>query len=415
MPAGADAHVPVIPVEHLAAQRGALARRFYGDPSAHLDCIGVTGTNGKTSIAYHVADLYELVGGGRRCGYSGTLGWGFLDRLADADLTTTNAVEVQRRLALMLDEGAAHAALEVSSHALDQRRVDAVAFKQAIFSNLTRDHLDYHGTMDEYAAAKKRLFTEFPLERAIVSIATPFGEELASACQAPVVTIGPGGDVSWRSERTDEGLCVEWSTPWGSCSAELAVAADFAVANISAAMAAVMGDGIDPADVERALPRLRSVPGRLQVIGSPTATRPTVVVDYAHTPDALEHVLRALRSFSLGSLICVVGCGGDRDKGKRPMMAAAAVGLSDAVWLTSDNPRSEDAEAIIADMRRGLGGRSAFDCVDRREAICRALHAAKPRDVVLIAGKGHEDYQEIKGTKYPFSDARVAEQILEGL
>ena len=417
---GPTSDVPVIAVEELVDGRGTLAARFFADPSGDLGCTGVTGTNGKTSIAYHVADLIGRSGQARavRCGYSGTLGWGFLDGLADADLTTTNAVAVQRRLASLAAQGATHAAIEVSSHALDQRRVDAVNFTTGIFSNLTRDHLDYHGTMQRYASAKARLFTEFGLQYAIISIESPFGKELAAKCEAEVITYGQGGDISWRTSATDTGMAVEWTTPWGECAADLSVAADFSVANISAALAAVVSQGAKLDEACALLPELRAVPGRLQVVGTRSARKPTVVVDYAHTPDALEKVLQAMRRCCQGKLVCVVGCGGDRDKGKRGLMAHAAVANSDCVWLTSDNPRSEDPEVIIQDMRVGIERKFvpfAYECVDRGEAICRALHEAEPGDLVLIAGKGHEEYQEVDGVKHDFNDAQVATNVLEGI
>jgi len=414
--------VGVVAVKGLAGQRGTLAARFYDDPSRKLVCTGVTGTNGKTSIAYHIADLTTALGEqtAERCGYSGTLGWGLLDGLADPGLTTTNAVALQRRLAKLVEDGCTHAAIEVSSHALDQGRVDAVHFESAVFSNLSRDHLDYHGSMEAYAAAKARLFTEFQLEFAIVSTSSPFGETLAAMCPAQTITYGPGGDVTWQTTPTDNGLAVRWSTPWGDCAAELAVVADFSVANISAALATLVSQGAALDQVCAMLPNLASVPGRLEVVAGPSQEKPTVVVDYAHTPDALEKVLLAMRRVCAGNVVCIIGCGGDRDQGKRPLMAATAARHADRVWLTSDNPRSEDPEAIIQDMREGLGAQVGLssivsECLDRGEAICRALHDANPGDIVLIAGKGHEAYQEIAGVKYDFDDAHVANNILEGI
>jgi UDP-N-acetylmuramoyl-L-alanyl-D-glutamate--2,6-diaminopimelate ligase len=414
--------IDVVAVRGLADQRGALAARFYGDPSRKLNCTGVTGTNGKTSIAYHIADLITAMGAqtGQRCGYSGTLGWGLLEELADPDLTTTNAVALQRRLAKLVTDGCTHASIEVSSHALDQGRVDAVHFTSAVFSNLTRDHLDYHGSMEAYAAAKARLFTEFQLDFAIVSTSSPFGETLAAMCPAQTITYGPGGDVTWQTTPTDDGLAIRWSTPWGACEAELAVVADFSIANITAALATLVSQGEVLDQVCAMLPNLTSVPGRLEVVAGPSRDKPTVIVDYAHTPDALEKVLLAMRGFCSGNVVCVIGCGGDRDRGKRPLMAAAAARHADRVWLTSDNPRSEDPAAIIRDMRDGLGAQTDLpgvvsECLDRGEAICRALRDANPGDVVLIAGKGHETYQEITGVKYDFDDAYVANNILEGI
>ncbi len=407
--------VPVLEVAGLVQGRGALAARFYADPSASMTCIGVTGTNGKTSVAYHLADLACRLG--RPTGYSGTLGWGELGALRVANMTTANPVALQRQLASMRDQGLAAVAMEVSSHALDQDRAAAVHFDFAVFTNLTRDHLDYHGTLEAYAGAKSRLFTQLPLQAAVINGEDDYGADLARRCTMPVVTYGRGGDWSWSAQSRGAGLDVSWQTPHGAYQAWLPLFADYAIANVTAAMATLVAAGHDADDVFAAVAGLQAVPGRMEVMASAVG-QPTVVVDYAHTPDAVAHALEAVRDFCAGRLVCVIGCGGDRDQGKRPQMAAAAAARADCVWLTSDNPRSEDPQHIIDAMRAGIDAECStrvLECVDRSEAIAGALAAAAAADVVLIAGKGHEDYQEVGGRRIPFDDRRVAADVLQRL
>ena len=409
---GKGIDVPIVQVSDLARARGSLAAKFYADPSAAQTCIAITGTNGKTSVAYHLADLSTRLG--VPMGYSGTLGWGCLDDLQGGDMTTGNAVALQRQLADMRDSGLVAAAMEVSSHALAQHRADAVHFDIAIFTNLSRDHLDYHGTLDAYGAAKQKLFTDWPIRAAIINVDDEFGASMAARCQAPVVTYGDSGQWSWQASQLDNGLAVEWQTPAGRYDIRLPVVADYAIANITAAMAALVALEHAPDEVFASLEGLRWVPGRMEVVGD-AITRPTVVVDYAHTPDALTKVLAALRPFCQGKLVCVVGCGGDRDVGKRPLMGAAAVAGADLVWLTSDNPRSEPAAAIVADMRKGIQTGTVYECLDRAEAIRQAICQAEPVDVVLVAGKGHEAFQEIDGQRLPFDDRHVVADVLREL
>ena len=410
-----DATVPTVLVADLAARRSELSARFYQQPSNKMCCLGVTGTNGKTSIAFHVADLSHKLG--VSSGYCGTLGWGGLDRLQPTQLTTPNAVVLQQYLAAMRDQGAARIAMEVSSHALDQGRVAAVQFDLAIFSNLTRDHLDYHKTSEAYQAAKAKLFQQWPLATAVINSDDPVGRELLCTTRArEVISYGVHGDVSWHSQVVRRGMQVKFTTPWGSAETTIPVAAEFAVANVAAAMAALLSLGHTLREVSDAVGSMTPVPGRMQVIdGGPGCSR--VVVDYAHTPDALEKTLAALRPQCRGNLICVVGCGGDRDRGKRAQMGLAAAKGSDRVWFTSDNPRSEDPLAIIDDMTRPLGDISAqrVRCqADRAQAITEAIDSAQPDDVVLIAGKGHEQTQEINGEFLPFSDFAVVHEIQTG-
>ncbi|MBT7333394.1 MAG: UDP-N-acetylmuramoyl-L-alanyl-D-glutamate--2,6-diaminopimelate ligase [Gammaproteobacteria bacterium] len=415
--------VPCVQVPGIAEKRAQLAAEFYDFPSKKLLCVGVTGTNGKTSVAHHIADLSSRLG--RPMGYSGTLGWGHLDALdqpSDLSMTTANAVALQRQMADMVNAGLHGVALEVSSHALSQGRVAQIHFDYAVFTNLTRDHLDYHGSLEAYGQAKQTLFMWPGLQGVIINAGDPFGQALIKSVKAPVTTYGGEGQWSWCSGTDDVGLNVSWRTPEGEFETRLSSMADFVVANLTAAMAVLVASGFPVKAVIEQVDRVRNVPGRLERIGV-SIKQPKVVVDYAHTPDALAKVLSGLRSFCQGRLFCVVGCGGDRDRGKRPQMGAVAAAGADRVWLTSDNPRSEAPEAIIRQMLAGADavGTKNPTCaemtvqVDRAAAIRAALCAAEPIDVVLVAGKGHETFQEIGAHRLPFDDRLVAQQVLEEL
>jgi UDP-N-acetylmuramoyl-L-alanyl-D-glutamate--2,6-diaminopimelate ligase len=421
--------VPVVVVRDLKRHRSALASKVFDQPSRALTCVGVTGTNGKTSIASFVAELADALG--ERAGYMGTIGWGEVGHLASSSLTTESAITIQRRLAGFRESGLTWAVLEVSSHAMDQHRVDAVVFDYAVFSNLSRDHLDYHGDIETYGAAKARLFELPALKAAVVNVDDAFGRDLVDRLGAdlPVLTYGEEapqhgagnaaahtvGHVSWQNLRFDPfGVSGEFITPWGSARFELPLYGRFSVANAAAALAVLCqagaqgGGAFELTDVVAALGRIRSVPGRMEFFPG----RPTVVVDYAHTPDALEKMLTGIRPHVAGRVFVVCGCGGDRDKGKRPLMARAACRNADRVWLTSDNPRNEDPEAIIHDMLPGVPDGAAVEIVvDRRSAILAAVDAAAATDVVVVAGKGHEDYQETRGRREPFSDREIAAML----
>ena len=408
----ADCAVPVVVVPELKRQRSAIAARMLDDPSRQLHLAGITGTNGKTSVAYYLA---ELAGGlGHACGYLGTIGWGLPEDLQQGVLTTDSAINTQQRLRSLLDLGARWVAMEVSSHALDQDRVAAVQFDVGVFTNLSRDHLDYHGSLEAYGAAKARLFEMVPA--AVINSDDEFGARLIEMTSAAdVLSYGRQGDVRWRDlVFHDRGVSGVWHTPWGSAQFTLPLFGEIAVANLSAVLTVLClaGESLD-AVVELA-GGIKPVPGRVEFFRGP-ADQPTanVVVDYAHTPDALEKVLLTLRPHVSGRLICVIGCGGDRDAGKRPMMAAAAEAGADLVWLTSDNPRGEDPQSIIGDMTRGLRGTGDVrQCVDRREAIIAAFAETAADDLLLVAGKGHEDYQEVAGQRLPFSDRELVRDLL---
>ncbi len=411
-PMNLQAPVPVVPLGDLAARRSEIASRYHQHPSSELCCIGITGTNGKTSIAWHITDLSQRLG--VSAGYCGTLGWGALDQLQPSQLTTPSAVALQGYLAAMQTRGASRVAMEVSSHALDQGRVAAVQFDVAVFSNLSRDHLDYHQTVEAYKDAKAKLFQHWPLAAAVINSNDPVGREFVCTSRAnEVISYGTHGDVSWHSQAVRQGMRVTFSTPWGRTETVMPVAAEFAVANVAAAMAVLLSLGHSLHRVTEAVEIMAPVPGRMQVVDGGSKW-PRVVVDYAHTPDAVEKALAALRPQCRGDLICVVGCGGDRDRGKRAQMGHAAAKGSDRAWFTSDNPRSEDPERILDDMVRSLGGpklERVRSEVNRAQAIAAALASACPDDVVLIAGKGHEQTQEINGQFLPFSDFAVVHEI----
>lgn len=405
--------VPVVEVPDLAVRRGALAARFYDHPSQALTCFGVTGTNGKTSIAHHLADLASRLG--RRTGYLGTLGWGELSRLAPTRLTTADAVATQRRLARLRDQGCQWACVEASSHALAQKRVDEVQFRCALFSNLSRDHLDYHRNLSAYGAAKERLF-QFPaLRTAIINVDDSFGRKLAARLRGPeVFTLGrQGADLSWMDLALGaSGLKARLATPWGAANLELPLFGEFALANAAAAIGALAAAGLPLADLADQARHLAPVPGRMEFFRE--SGRPTVAVDYAHTPDALQKALAALAPHCRGRLICVVGCGGDRDEGKRPAMGRIAAQGADLVWLTSDNPRWEDPRRILAQMRAGMGESAEVrEEIDRRTAVATAIAEARPQDLVLIAGKGHESHQEVGGRRFPLSDRQLVRRALQ--
>jgi UDP-N-acetylmuramoyl-L-alanyl-D-glutamate--2,6-diaminopimelate ligase len=410
--------VPNLGVSRLKDLAGVIAGRVYGEPSAKLDVIGVTGTNGKTSCSHWLAQALAALG--RRTAVIGTLGSGFPGALTPGANTTPDAVQVQEILKGYLDAGASAVAMEVSSHGLDQGRVNGVHFALALFTNLSRDHLDYHGDMETYGAVKKLLFTWPGLEHAVINLDDPFGQKLAHEAKARNV-VGYGfsekSDAPWPWVRglklamTERGVSFDVHSPWGEARVQSCQLGRFNAANLLGVMTALLCLGVPIQDAAAALAKVHAVPGRLQQLGG--GDRPLVVVDYAHTPDALEKVLLALREVVPpgGKLVCVFGCGGDRDRGKRPLMGGVASRLADRAIVTSDNPRSEEPLAIIDEILAGMNERYQVE-PDRAAAIEMAVGAAAAGDVVLLAGKGHEDYQEIQGVRYPFSDLDVARRAL---
>jgi len=418
-PAGAPAlDVPVLWIDGLRAQVGPIAARFFGRPSAAMRVIGVTGTNGKTSTVQLLAQALAFLG--HRAATIGTLGAGLHGRLNEGERTTPDPISVQALLADFRAEGASHVAMEVSSHALEQERVAGVDFEVAAFTNLTRDHLDYHGSMQAYGAAKARLFAWPGLKAAAVNVDDAFGRTLAGRLPASVrvLRLSAAGDaaadvVAREVTTSAEGIAFELRTPWGAGSVRSALLGRFNVSNLLA-VAACLGALGEPFErIAQALASLRPIDGRMNRLGG-RGGLPLAVVDYAHTPDALEQALAALRAHCAGRLICVFGCGGERDAGKRPQMGAIAERLADVAIVTDDNPRGEDGDAIVAQIVAGMARPGAARVErDRAVAIRLALAQARAGDVVLIAGKGHETYQEGAAGKRPFDDLAVARAALD--
>ena len=407
-----DWRVPNVPVHGLKARAGDIASAFYGHPSAQMWLCGITGTNGKTTCSQWIS--FALTTRKIKSAVIGTLGCGFAPNLNAVDNTTPDALEVHRLLAQFKASGAAAVAMEVSSHGLDQGRVNGVAFDCALFTNLTQDHLDYHGSVAAYAAAKARLFDTPGLEAAVLNLDDAFGVQLAQRLAGSGVrTIGyslsgaPAAEFISISSLEDQKAKIKSS--WGSAEVMLPHPERFNLSNALGVLGCLVARGLPFAEAAALLEQLPPVPGRMQKVGE----RPLVIVDYAHTPDALDKVLAALEPVARargGRLAAVFGAGGDRDPGKRPQMGLAAARRADRVVLTSDNPRGEDPLAIIAAIRDGLAGQDV-DCAiepDRAKAIDAAIATADAADVILIAGKGHEQTQEIAGRKLPFSDAAVA-------
>jgi UDP-N-acetylmuramoyl-L-alanyl-D-glutamate--2,6-diaminopimelate ligase len=405
--------VPAFGVSGLGRKIGFIADRFFGSPSRRLVVVGVTGTNGKTTCTQLLAQALDQPP--KRCAVIGTLGSGYPGALNASIHTTPDPVTVQRLLADFLEQGAAQVAMEVSSHALEQGRVNGVRFHVAVFTNLTRDHLDYHGDMTAYGLAKARLFAHEGLKYAVINHDDEFGRQLLADVGAPVTCLSygiEGGDVRAREVRpSPEGLWLRVETPYGETELRSPLIGHFNVYNLLAVLATLLALGVELNDAAARLSRAQAPAGRAERFGG-AGNLPLVVVDYAHTPDALEKILIALREHVHGKLWCIFGCGGDRDRGKRPVMGEIAERLADKVLLTDDNPRHESGDAIIADITGGM--RAAPRVIrDRRAAIAAAIREAGAGDIVLIAGKGHEDYQQVGDERRPYSDRDTVRTLLE--
>jgi len=407
-----------VAVEGLRGRLGRLADRFFDAPSRHLQVTGVTGTNGKTSTVQLIAQALSLHG--ERAGTIGTLGAGLYGRHVAGERTTPDVIAVHRLLAQLREEGASHVAMEVSSHALDQGRVDAVAFKVAVFTNLTRDHLDYHGSMAEYGQAKARLFGWPTLRAVVINLDDAFGAQLYEAVPAGVRRIGlssrgaSGASLQALAPRlSPAGLYFRLSAGADAHDVASPLLGRFNIDNLLAVAGALLALDSPPQQIPAVPPRPAPVDGRMSRAGGRDG-QPLVVVDYAHTPDALQQALASLREHTPGRLTCVFGCGGERDRGKRAQMAAIAESLADRVIVTDDNPRGEDGDAIVREIVSGFASPAAASVErDRRRAIALALAGTHSDDVVLIAGKGHEAYQEVAGVRHPFDDLQVASALLE--
>jgi len=408
--------IPLVSVDGLGELLPRLAARFFHCPSDRLTIAGVTGTNGKTSTAHFIAQAWQRTFG--TAGLIGTIGYGALSRLMPAALTTPDPITMQRMLAECIDEGVEYVAMEVSSHALEQGRCAEVAFAAAVFTNLSRDHLDYHGSMERYAAAKRRLFTDCRPGFAVINVDDEFGRSLANELcgQIEVLPYGTNGSSELRAavlNMDSTGMALKLSGPWGEGNVHTGLLGRFNVYNLLAAAGTLALLGMPWDQVMHQIEIMCPVPGRMHCLGGEQG-QPLVVVDFAHTPDALKQALTALRAHLHGRLTCVFGCGGNRDRGKRPLMAEVVESLADRVLITTDNPRNEKPQNIFDDMLAGMKSpQDALVISDRGTAIRRAIRESCSGDIILVAGKGHEAWQEVNGQRIPFSDEAAIRAVLE--
>lgn len=416
------AHLPVVPYEHLAKELSALAARFHGKPSEDQHIIAVTGTNGKSSIVHGLNQLYGMLH--EPIAMIGTLGVGVLSQLKAAQLTTPDPIKIQEMLKTLRDQGIENVAIEASSHALDQNRLSAVDIDVAIFTQISRDHLDYHKTLEAYVEAKSRLFHLNSVKHVVINLDCPWFYKLIDSIPQNKIIIGytlhnhdhPRLAALLRVTDIQSSLMgqtfnLHYRDKTYPVSTRLL--GKFNVSNITAMIAAMMADGFNVSEIVALIPALQTIPGRLEVIHY--EGQPLVVIDYAHTPDALEKALLALKPLCHGKLYVVFGCGGDRDKGKRPQMGTIAARLCDAVMLTDDNPRSEDPETIIQEILAGMQGYQAVQVIhDRGHAIETMIEQAGPEDCILIAGKGHETTQITKDKTIEFCDKTYTKHFLQG-
>jgi UDP-N-acetylmuramoyl-L-alanyl-D-glutamate--2,6-diaminopimelate ligase len=406
-----ELNIPLIPVAGLAAHLGEIANRWFDTPSAAMAVTGVTGTNGKTTVAFLIAQCRQLLRD--RAAYIGTLGAG-IDELSSGDMTTPACIDLHEMLAGFRDARATHVALEVSSHGIQQGRINGVQFDSAVFTNLSRDHIDYHGDMESYGNTKARLFLERSLNHCIINIDSDFGQKLATRCGENVVLVSARGNADTGSRSKvivrhmapiEHGFKVSLATSWGETSFLLPLYGEFNVSNAAAVLALLLAQGVSIENASDALQNVSAPQGRMQRL--PHSAMPAVFVDYAHTPAGLEAALLALKSHCSGKLWCVFGCGGERDQGKRAMMGEIAERIADRTVVTNDNPRTEAPVAIIKQILAGMVAPTVV-IEDRATAIAYAIRQADDDDLILIAGKGHEQYQLIGNVRRPFSDYAIA-------
>ncbi len=410
--------VPLISIDALSAKIGEIAHRFYHCPSEEINVIGITGTNGKTSTAWFFAQ--SLHSEKTPVGFIGTLGKGYIDNLEEGVNTTPDAIQVHESLATFRDDGARTVVMEVSSHALEQHRVNGVNFQSVIFTNISRDHLDYHHSMEDYAVAKKRLFTDHQSQYQIINADDTLGRLLIDSGLENVYIYTLNPDHGFPDDRLvfakiihtkDSSLELNISSPWGDTNFKTRLMGEFNVYNLLASITALCLTGLSLDQVVQRVTSLESVPGRMEHFSA--TSKANVVVDYAHTPDAIEKVLQTLVKGCRGRLICVFGCGGDRDQGKRSQMGKVVGQYADHIILTNDNPRTEDPELIINDILSGIRKQASVDVeLDRAKAIQLAIETTSSEDIVLIAGKGHENYQQLADQKISFDDREWVKHFL---
>ena len=417
-----DDAVPLIEIPRLSYRASKIAGRFYGNPSRQMSVTGITGTNGKTSSAIFLAQALSADG---KCGVVGTIGNGFPGELAPSTHTTPDPIELQRLLGDLHKQGASSISMEVSSHALEQGRVEDVHFDVAVFTNLSRDHLDYHGSMEAYGESKFRLFKMPGIRCAVINLDDEFGRQILDRLPAGVLALGYGlkkqdevperlDGWAWAHDIKQDinGMSVKIQTSHGDGLLKTGLLGRFNVSNLLAVLKVLLSKGVPLEAALERISKLKTVPGRMERFGG--EDKPLVVVDYAHTPDALEHALEAARAHTGAHMVCVFGCGGDRDTGKRPEMGAIAERLADKVIVTDDNPRTEDGDWIITDILKGMENPSdALVERDRAKAISKAIAGASAGDLVMVCGKGHEDYQLVGDQRLDFSDGEHVQRALE--
>jgi UDP-N-acetylmuramoyl-L-alanyl-D-glutamate--2,6-diaminopimelate ligase len=403
---------PHVQVSNARLALAKIAGAFYDHPADRLCAIGITGTNGKTTTSFMLREIYKAAG--RTPGLLGTVRYEIGERVLPASRTTPEAPDIQSMMVQMERSGCDSVLMEVSSHALDQHRVEGIPFQVGVFTNLTQDHLDYHGSLEEYFEVKCRLFSQVH-RCAIINRDDPWGRRLLTKCQfdAERLSYGfeEGADVRGLNAKSDAGgSSMRVESPWGSADISLQLIGRFNLYNALASFAAAASEGIPVETIRTALAGMNNVPGRMEFAGS---KKKRVFVDYAHTDDALRNVLTALREITPGRLVVVFGCGGNRDAGKRRLMGEAASRLADYTVITNDNPRNEIPEKIAADIAGGFDSERKYEiCLDRAAAIARGVELIGKKDVLLVAGKGHETYQEFAGTIFPFDDCDVVREAL---
>ncbi len=410
--------IPCISVPNLSQHIGEMAARFYGSTQCatpiKMNLIGVTGTNGKTSTTHFIA---QILNSQAPCGLIGTLGYGIYQALQPGPHTTPDAIRLQALLAQLRAQNARWVVMEVSSHALAQGRVKGIQFDTAVLTNLSRDHLDYHQTMAAYSEAKKQLFFWPGLKTAVINQDDAFGQSLLTQLPATVTALTysiqqPTADIYAKILHTnDQGYELQLETPWGTGQTQIPLLGQFNISNVLAALAVLLNLELPLSSLLKQFSSLQAVPGRMERFAQPPY--PTVIIDYAHTPDALQQTLLALRKHCTGKLWCVFGCGGDRDRGKRPLMGEIAQRYAEVVILTDDNPRHEQSATIIEEIRQGCQQPPAAIIPDRKQAIYYAIQHANHSDIILVAGKGHENYQQIGNQRFPFSDRAVVRALLD--